>query len=196
MSVRYEKRLLADLAPDERNPRTISPAAKNALGASVRRFGLVQPIVFNERTGRVVGGHQRIAVLKAQGIEEVDVAIGSWSEDEERALNVALNNAAAQGEFTGDVKGYLANALRSLSLDDFAELRFDELVFAPPKTKKGRYAESMTEVEAVETSAITEAQFELVVRGDVAHQAEVIERLKSLPEGVTVRVGLAKNPRG
>lgn len=58
-AIRYEKRKLADLLLDEANPRTISKSAKRALAASIKRFGLVQPIVLNEKTGRVVGGHER-----------------------------------------------------------------------------------------------------------------------------------------
>ena len=63
-AVRYETRAIAELQLDTGNPRMISSAAKRALGASLRRFGLVQPIVVNERTGRVVSGHQRIEVLR------------------------------------------------------------------------------------------------------------------------------------
>ena len=58
---------LADLTPAEYNPRTISAEAMAGLSASMERFGLVQPIIWNRRTERVVGGHQRLKVLEGLG---------------------------------------------------------------------------------------------------------------------------------
>lgn len=123
---------------------------------------------------------------------EVDVAIGSWTRDEERALNVALNNPRAQGEFT-DVRAYLSDALAGIGLDDFAELQFDELVFEPPQKKKGKYAEKMTEVEELDVTAINGARFEIVISGDLVQQERVLEVLRGLV-GIDVKVGLA-HPR-
>ena len=57
---------VADLTGAPYNPRTISDEAMKGLSASIERFGLVQPIVWNRRTERVVGGHQRLKVLVAQ----------------------------------------------------------------------------------------------------------------------------------
>lgn len=37
------------------------------LRISIETFGSVEPIVWNERTGNVVGGHQRLKVLKHLG---------------------------------------------------------------------------------------------------------------------------------
>ena len=161
ISVRYKRMKLADLVPDPENPRTITKRAKQALSASVRRFGLVQPIIVNETTGHVVGGHQRLEVLREQGVTEIDVAIGAWSIDDERALNVALNNPAAQGEF-GDVRAYLSNALRGLSLDDFHALRFDELVLGPKENEGKRKNAKALEYKLVVTCTDEEQQAQLL----------------------------------
>jgi hypothetical protein len=175
MKIRYERRKLAELVLDKENPRKISKAAKKALTASVRRFGLVQPIVVNESTGRVVGGHQRVAVLLEQGIKEVDVAIGSWTPSEERALNVALNNPGAMGEFT-DVRSYLSDALSSLSLADFAELRFDKLILDGGEEKD---ADDNGEERELAHRLIIDCESE-------AQQAELIEEFDQ--RGLTVKV--------
>ena len=134
--VTYEKRKIADLVPDAANPRVISDGAKKALATSIKRFGLVQPIIVNAKTGRIVGGHQRLDAMRAAGETEVDVAVGNWTDEEERVLNVALNNPEAQGEFNGDVRSYLTNSLRSLSIDDFVGLRLDALVLDPAAKKR------------------------------------------------------------
>jgi len=61
------------------------------LKESINKFGCVEPIVWNERTGNVVGGHQRLKVLIDQGAEEVEVSAVNLELVEEKALNVALN---------------------------------------------------------------------------------------------------------
>jgi len=92
-----ETKAVAELAPAPYNPRTISPEMLDSLSASIGRFGLVEPIVWNRRTGCVVGGHQRLKVLQAQGVERTDVVVVDLSPEEERLLNLALNKV--QGDW-------------------------------------------------------------------------------------------------
>jgi ParB-like chromosome segregation protein Spo0J len=63
------------------------------LAKGIAEFGLVEPLIFNEVTGRLVGGHQRLSILQLRGDTDVDVSI-VHIEDEarEKALNLALNN--------------------------------------------------------------------------------------------------------
>lgn len=74
------------------NPRlAMNSAETRELRASLDTFGLVEPLVWNRRTGTLVSGHQRLKVLKARGDKEVLVSEVDLSVDEEKALNVALN---------------------------------------------------------------------------------------------------------
>jgi len=82
------------------NPRQITDAAWKGLAASIERFGLVQPVVWNKRTGHVVGGHQRLYVLEQRGVTNVSVVVVDLPESEEKALNLTLNNPHVAGEFT------------------------------------------------------------------------------------------------
>jgi DNA modification methylase len=120
---------LAALAPAPYNPRTISKEAALGLRASLRRFGLVQPVIWNRRTKRVVGGHQRIDALKALGKTEAQVVVVDLPESEEKALNVTLNNPAIGGDFTDGLQAILAE-LSAASPIEFEELRLDELLAA------------------------------------------------------------------
>ncbi|WP_067936370.1 site-specific DNA-methyltransferase [Alicyclobacillus kakegawensis] len=61
------------------------------LRRSIEEFGLVEPIVWNQRTGRVVGGHQRLKVLQEMGVTETDVVVVDLDDTREEALNLALN---------------------------------------------------------------------------------------------------------
>lgn len=82
------------------NPRQISGEAFERLSTSMGTFGLVDPIVVNKRTGyTVVGGHQRLKVLRERGIQEVSCVILDIEEDREKMLNIALNNQKMAGEF-------------------------------------------------------------------------------------------------
>src|SRR3954451_16494492 len=100
----FEVRLLPidQLVPAPYNPRRqLRPTDKayRKLAASLREFGLVEPLVWNEATGHVVGGHARLAILTEMGVTEVPVSVVRLTPERERALNVVLNNHEAQGRF-------------------------------------------------------------------------------------------------
>jgi DNA modification methylase len=121
-----ETKAILELVPAPYNPRAISQDALAGLQASVERFGLVEPVVWNRRTGRVVGGHQRLKALQALGETETQVVVVDLDEIEEKALNVALNNPAIAGEFTADIHMLLAEINAAMpELSDL--LRFDDL---------------------------------------------------------------------
>lgn len=61
------------------------------LEESMRRFGQVLPVVWNQRTNRVVGGHQRLSVLEYWGEEKAEVSVVDLDEIKEKQLNLALN---------------------------------------------------------------------------------------------------------
>jgi ParB-like chromosome segregation protein Spo0J len=61
------------------------------LKRSMQEFGYVEPIVWNKRTGNIVGGHQRYKVLLDMGMREVDCVVVDLDETKEKALNLALN---------------------------------------------------------------------------------------------------------
>lgn len=88
------------------NPRVISDGERAALRKGIKKFGLLQPLVWNERTGTLVGGHQRLAELDRQnksgdaaGDYEIEVAAVDLGDTEEREANVLLNNFSAQGDW-------------------------------------------------------------------------------------------------
>lgn len=108
---------LSELNPAPYNPRrALKPADKayQRLEASLREFGLVEPLVWNETTGHVVGGHLRMAILRAAGVETVPVSVVRLSPERERALNVVLNNREAQGRFDPEKLAELLSELEEL----------------------------------------------------------------------------------
>lgn len=90
-----------DLKPAAYNPRKWSVKASEDLKESIKRFGLVDPIIVNsaeERKNVVIGGHFRLKIAKEMGFEEVPVAYISIPDIErEKELNIRLNKNV--GEF-------------------------------------------------------------------------------------------------
>ena len=102
-----------DLKPAGYNPRKISKKQLEMLAKSLREFGDLSGVVFNVRTGRLVGGHQRVKELdpswQIEKQEHVDatgtIAVGhieapwgrlsyrevDWEERKEAAANIAAN---------------------------------------------------------------------------------------------------------
>lgn len=66
------------------------------IARSIEKYGCVEPIIWNEKTGNVIGGHQRLKVLAATGAVEVDVSVVQLSLEDEKALNLALNKISGQ----------------------------------------------------------------------------------------------------
>jgi ParB-like nuclease domain len=82
---------VAELKPAPYNPRRVlapKSAAYRKLKASLAEFGLVEPLVWNELTGHVVGGHARLRVLKELGVTKVPVSVVRLTEAREKALNI------------------------------------------------------------------------------------------------------------
>lgn len=63
----------------------------DSLKQSIEKFGYVDPLIWNERTGHLVGGHQRFKILLEDNPSEILVSVVSLNDQDEKALNVALN---------------------------------------------------------------------------------------------------------
>lgn len=124
MSVADLKKLVADY-----NPREIKPKALDGLKASVDEFGLPQAIVWNVRTQRIVGGHQRVKTLPEDS--ETDVVQVDLTDIQERALNVAFNNPFLMGEWTADLNSLLDTIENGLP-DLMERMNLDELRVEAP----------------------------------------------------------------
>ena len=94
-----EKKNVKDLLLADYNPRKdLKPGDPEyeKLKRSIEQFGYVEPVIWNEKTGRVVGGHQRLKVLTDMGITEVDVVVVDMDTEKEKALNIALNKISGE----------------------------------------------------------------------------------------------------
>ena len=85
--------------PAKYNPRRpLKPGnpAYEKLRKSIEEFGYVEPIIWNEQTGNIVGGHQRFSILVADGMTEIECSVVNMDPIKEKELNLALNRISGQ----------------------------------------------------------------------------------------------------
>lgn len=94
------------------NPRRLSDAAKKKLKANLKRIGLAGGIVWNETTGNLVSGHQRLSIIDEiekynpdthENDYPIRVEVLQLSDKEEKEQNIFFNSTTAQGEFDNDL---------------------------------------------------------------------------------------------
>lgn len=105
------------------NPRKLSEPAKKKLKANLKRIGLAGGIVWNENTGNLVSGHQRLSIIDEiekynsetqENDYRIRVEVLNLSEKEEKEQNIFFNSTTAQGEFDNDL---LANLLPEIDYE-------------------------------------------------------------------------------
>ena len=105
------------------------------LKRSIEEFGYVEPIVWNERTGNMVGGHQRHKIMvHEQGHTELAVSVVNLDDQQERLLNLALNKVS--GRWDDEALARLLEELQEsgadLELSGFDQEEIGELIAALP----------------------------------------------------------------
>lgn len=84
------------------NPRKISDKARAELKKNLKRVGLLETLVWNEQTGNLVSGHQRLSILdelEKTNDYELTVAVVNLDEKSEKEQNIFFNSKTVQGEF-------------------------------------------------------------------------------------------------
>jgi DNA modification methylase len=116
--MKFVKKKVADLIPADYNPRKdLQPGDPDyeKLKRSMKEFGYVDPIILNQQTGHVVGGHQRLKILQDEGIKEAECVVVNLDEEKEKALNIALNKIS--GDWDKDKLALLMTDLQASDLD-------------------------------------------------------------------------------
>jgi len=122
---------LETISIDQINPAKYNPRRPlqpgdpeyEKLKKSITEFDIVEPLIINKRGNVLIGGHQRLTVLKDLGRTQVDVSIVDLPEAKEKALNLALNKTGGQWDMP-----MLKDLLQELDTGEFdmAITGFDE----------------------------------------------------------------------
>lgn len=146
---KLEKRLIKTLKPHPANPRRLSKHDAKHLQKSLEKFGLIdKPVIMKD--GSMIGGHQRVAILKKMGHKEVEC----WVADEEMTikdineLNIRLNRNT--GEFDWEI---LANEWET---DELMEWGFtpEEMMIDSKETANAEESEGILEPPKIPKSVL------------------------------------------
>lgn len=132
---------LADIKLAGYNPRKdLKPGDPDyeKLKRSIEEFDCVEPLVWNKRSKRLIGGHQRLKILKEQGVKEFEVSVVDLEEQREKALNVALNKIQGNWDFTklADLMVELDDGEFDLELTGFDIKEIEAIMNWTPKNGK------------------------------------------------------------
>ncbi len=100
-----------ELAENPLNPRHHPQAQRRALHAALESLGWLQPLLYNQQTGRLIDGHLRRQEAIESGITEVPVLVVDLDEASERAALASIDSITAQAEV--DQREY-AHLLRTI----------------------------------------------------------------------------------
>jgi ParB-like chromosome segregation protein Spo0J len=153
-----------------------------AIERSLKRHGLVQPIVWNRRTNTVVSGHQRLTVLEAQGETEVTVSVVDLDDIQEKELNVALNKIT--GEWDDDKLSVILNELGEEATDTGFTLQEIDVLRDELKS----YFDDVTAPDEEEPTEEPEESFLLSLTFDAADEKPLKAYIKEHSEDAVVRI--------
>lgn len=111
---------ISDLVLSEYNPRQLTKDQHKSLTDSIKRFGLVDPIIINKHKDRmniVIGGHMRLRICKELKIKVIPCVELKLTLAKEKELNIRLNKNV--GEWDWDL-------LANFNTDDLFEWGFSE----------------------------------------------------------------------
>lgn len=112
---------IEQLNPSEYNPRSWDQSAIENLTESVKRYGIVDPIIVNGAKNRkniVIGGHFRLKIAKDLGYTEVPVVFVDLPEIErEKELNLRLNKNVGAWDY---------ELLKDFEIDVLMDVGFDD----------------------------------------------------------------------
>ena len=158
----FVKKNINDLKYASYNPRKkLKPEDKEyqKIKKSIEEFGYVDPIIIN-KDNTIIGGHQRLTVLKDLGYEEVDVIQIDIDKTKEKALNIALNKITGEWDYAmlGDllldldslnydleITGFdideIEGIMAPLGLEEEKEVIEDDFDCTPPEKPKAKYGD-------------------------------------------------------
>lgn len=86
--------------------------------------------MWNERTNRLIGGHQRLKVLKELGYTQSEVSVVDLPEEKEKALNLALNKITGEWDLPKlkDLLEELDNGSFDIEVTGFDEKEIEDLI--------------------------------------------------------------------
>ena len=103
---------IKDLKPHPKNPRQINKQQLQHLEELIDKFGLIDRPIVN-LDNMIIGGHQRIKILKKQKVKQVECWVPDHLLDEKEVEHLMVGHNLNQGSFDYEL---LANGFEVLDL--------------------------------------------------------------------------------
>lgn len=158
-TMNIQKINILKLKPSEYNPRKdLKPEDEEykKIKNSILEFGYVSPIIINSDM-TVIGGHQRLKVLKELGYEQIQCIIVNLDKNKEKALNLALNKIS--GEWDDEKLEQILAELKKTDIDmnitGFSNDEIDDILKEVLGSKEDDFdiEEALNEIEEPITKA-------------------------------------------
>lgn len=169
------------------NPRKLSEESRKTLKRGIKKFGLVGGIVVNKRTElTVVSGHQRLSVMdELQKFPDNDykirVDVIDVDEQQEKELNILMNNPNAQGTWDFDALARIVPDIdwKDAGLTD-ADLNMIGVDYLLQTEEESSIADALSDMMApvTEQNEAEKAAKQLERAEKVAHMKEVKQQVK------------------
>lgn len=104
---------ISELKPWDKNPRTISDEAKARLKQKMQKLGLYKPLITTQ-DGTVIGGNQRLQVLRELGTEKVWCTLLPDGLDESQLVEIAISDNENDGQWD---KKQLVSLIQEVEID-------------------------------------------------------------------------------
>ena len=156
----------SEITPSGYNPRTISDEARKALKKNIKENGIIGGMVWNEQTGNLVSGHQKLNIADevnkyeaGKNDYEIKVEVINVDLKKEKELNIFFNSKAVQGEMDykklalifPDIDADLAGldevdlSMIEIELPDVPEVEIPSFEPQKEKAEKAMLEKSVTE---------------------------------------------------
>ena len=169
------------------NPRKLSDESRKTLKRGIKKFGLVGGIVVNKRTGlTVVSGHQRLSVMdELQKFPDNDyrirVDVIDVDEQQEKELNILMNNPNAQGTWDFDALARIVPDIdwKDAGLTD-ADLNMIGVDYLLQTEEETSIADALSDMMSpvTEQNEADKAAKQLKRAAKVAHMKDVKQQVK------------------
>lgn len=178
------------------NPRIIKAENKKKLKNNLSEVGLLAPIIWNETTGNVVSGHQRLKILDEMATEKdytLTVSKVKLSGKKEKEQNLFMNNKGAQGEYDLDLLaemyedetidfekgGFDIPEIKDMFGEDITAMHSEDLAYMSDKYKEGMEVRKRRQAKS---SKDEDNQFFVVLVFETQEERDFYLRQYNLPK--------------
>ena len=152
---RYGEAAPGELLANEKNWRTHPQAQQDALEGALRTVGVVQNIIVNERSGKLLDGHLRVEMAIRSGQPTVPITFVDLSDEEEALILATIDPVTGLAGTNQELLDSLITDIRLSDLGMELGMGLNDLLNSLSPDPSLAAAEGEDEVPAVPVNPVT-----------------------------------------